>query len=155
GPVATLAEPRDGFVGSIAASPANGPAGTPVTVTGEGFVAGEPLELVWRTVVGSWNAADGTYRGRDFAPVGYVGATVTPDAEGRISAGFTAPEDFGFSHDIVVQQGDRVLTQTAFNLDIAMRVEPASGPLGTPLTVTVQGIGWRDLENSWMLVYDN
>src|SRR5690606_6292677 len=45
GPVATLAEPRDGFVGSIAASPANGPAGTSVTVTGEGFVAGEPLEL--------------------------------------------------------------------------------------------------------------
>jgi len=155
GPVATVAEPRDGFVGSIAASPANGPAGTPVTVTGEGFAAGEPLELVWRTVVGSWNAADGTYRGRDFVPVGYVVATVTPDAEGRISAGFTAPEDFGFSHDIVVQQGDRVLTQTAFNLDIAMRVEPASGPLGTPLTVTVQGIGWRDLENSWMLVYDN
>lgn len=89
------------------------------------------------------------------SPVGYVVATVTPTADGKLSASFTAPEDFGFEHDIVVQDGDRVLTQTAFNLDIVMSVEPASGPLGTPLEVTVQGIGWRDLENSWMLVYDN
>jgi len=83
-----------------------------------------------------------------------VTATFEP-FEGRFSATLIAPEDFGFTHDVVVQQGDRVLTQVAFNLDLVMSVEPAAAPLGTPLTVTVQGIGWRDLENSWMLVYDN
>jgi hypothetical protein len=155
GPAVAIAEPRDGFVGRIAASPDHGPAGTAVTLTGEGFPPGEALELVWRTVEGRWTAAEGEYHGREFTPVGYRVATVTPDAEGRVSAGFVAPEDFGFSHDIVVQQGDRALTQTAFSIDIAMRVEPASAPPGTPLTVTVDGIGWRNLENSWMLVYDN
>jgi hypothetical protein len=157
GPVATAAEPRDGFFGSIAASPAKGPAGTPVTVSGEGFTPGKPLDLVWRTVTGKWkvNGDDGTYHGREFAPVGYTIASVTPGADGKLSASFTVPEDFGFEHDIVVQDGDRVLTQTAFNLDIVMSIEPSSGPVGTPIEVTVQGIGWRDLENSWTLVYDN
>jgi hypothetical protein len=27
--------------------------------------------------------------------------------------------------------------------------------VGTPITVEVKGIGWRPLENSWMLLYDN
>ena len=59
-------------------------------------------------------------------------------------------------HDIVVQQGTRLLTQTAFNLDMTARiVGPTSGPIGTPIEVEVQGIGWRELEGSWVLLYDN
>ena len=33
--------------------------------------------------------------------------------------------------------------------------ELQSGPVGTPITVEVNGIGWRPLENSWTLLYDN
>ena len=78
------------------------------------------------------------------------------DKAGRISARFVAPEDFGFLHDIVVQQGNRLLTQTAFNLDMTARIVGAtSGPIGTPIEVEVQGIGWRELEGSWVLLYDN
>jgi hypothetical protein len=32
---------------------------------------------------------------------------------------------------------------------------PKSGPVGTPITFTVKGIGWRSLYNSWELLYDN
>src|SRR5690606_30836018 len=71
------------------------------------------------------------------------------------SADFVMPEDFGFQHDIVIQQGDRLLTQTGFTIDLSMKVTPERGPVGTPMTVEIKGIGWRDLENSWMLVYDN
>ena len=78
------------------------------------------------------------------------------DQAGRIAARFVAPEDFGFMHDIVVQQGNRLLTQTAFNLDMTARIVGASsGPIGTPIEVEVQGIGWRELEGSWVLLYDN
>src|SRR6185503_11428749 len=31
----------------------------------------------------------------------------------------------------------------------------ASGPGGTPIAIEVQGIGWRELEGSWVLLYDN
>ena len=63
---------------------------------------------------GRWNVTIAEYHGREFMPVAYRIATLRSDkACGRISANFVAPEDFGFMHDIVVQQGDRLLTQTA------------------------------------------
>ena len=34
-------------------------------------------------------------------------------------------------------------------------VSPKSGPLGTPITVEVKGIGYRALFSSWELLYDN
>ena len=105
---------------------------------------------------GRWKVTIAEYHGREFTPVAYRIATVKSDKAGRISASFVAPEDFGFFHDIVVQQGTRLLTQTAFNLDMTARiVGPTSGPIGTPIEVEVQGIGWRELEGSWVLLYDN
>ena len=105
---------------------------------------------------GRWKVTIAEYHGREFIPVAYRIATVKSDKAGRISARFVAPEDFGFLHDIVVQQGNRLLTQTAFNLDMTARIVGAtSGPIGTPIEVEVQGIGWRELEGSWVLLYDN
>ena len=28
-------------------------------------------------------------------------------------------------------------------------------PVGTPVPIEVQGIGWRELEGSWVMLYDN
>jgi len=42
-----------------------------------------------------------------------------------------------------------------FSLDMSVETSPKEGPLGTPITVTVKGIGWRPLFNSWLLLYDN
>ena len=156
GPEVALTEPKDGFVGRLSVGPSHGPAGTPVTVTGAGFPANQDLDLVWRTVQGSWKVTVAEYHGRQFTPVAYRIATVRSDASGGISARFDAPEDFGFLHDIVIQQGDRLLTQVAFNLDMTARiVGPSTGPIGTPIAIEVQGIGWRELEGSWVLLYDN
>ena len=156
GPEVALTEPSGGYVGKLRVTPEHGPAGTPLTVTGEGFPAGQQLELVWRTVKGHWKVTIAEYFGREFVPVAYRIAGVTSDSAGRILASFVAPEDFGFLHDVVVQQADRLLTQTAFNLDMTVRIVGAtSGPLGSPIEVEVQGIGWRELEGSWVLLYDN
>jgi hypothetical protein len=156
GPEVTVAEPSGGFVGELKVAPERGPAGTPLTVTGEGFPAEQELDLVWRTVKGQWKVTIAEYHGREFLPAAYRIATVKSDKQGRIAARFTAPEDFGFLHDIIVQQSDRLLTQTAFHLDMAARINgPTSGPLGTMIEVEVQGIGWRELEGSWVLLYDN
>jgi hypothetical protein len=155
GPEVVLTEPAGGFVGRLDVVPAHGPAGTPLQVTGDGFPADQEFELVWRTVKGRWKVTPAEYHGREFPPVAYRIATVRSDKSGRIDARFVAPEDYGFMHDVVLQRGNRLLTQTAFNLDITARLAANSGPLGTPITVEVQGIGWRELEGSWVLLYDN
>src|SRR5256714_2970259 len=80
---------------------------------------------------------------------------VKSDGGGRFSASFTTPDDFGFEHDIVLQQGTRLLTQAAYDVDMTIDISPRSGPVGTPITFEVKGIGWRSLFNSWELLYDN
>ncbi|HEY1361454.1 MAG TPA: hypothetical protein VGF60_04365 [Xanthobacteraceae bacterium] len=155
GPAAALTAPSGGYVGRLEVTPEHGPAGTLVTVSGEGFTAEQEFELVWRTVEGRWNVTEAEYLGREFTSVGYRIARVRSDRSGHISTSFVAPEDFGFLHDIVVQQGDRLLTQTAFRLDMTVRLAADRGPLGSPIPIEVQGIGWRELEGSWVLLYDN
>jgi hypothetical protein len=151
---APLATPQ-GYVGRMAVSPEHGPPGTPVKVTAEGLPGDTEFQLVWRTVKGSWEVAQGEYDGREYAPAAFELATVRSDAAGRLATTFTVPEDFGFQHDVVLQQGERLFIQAGFSVGTSVSVSPANGPVGTPITVEVKGIGWRPLESSWMLLYDN
>ncbi|HXQ53266.1 MAG TPA: hypothetical protein VN802_19400 [Stellaceae bacterium] len=155
GPAAPLAEAQGGFVGSMTLAPEHGPAGTPVTVTAAGLPADQPVDLVWRTVEGRWNVAGAEYHGRTYAPEAYRIAALRSDAAGHLAATFAAPDDFGFAHDVTLQQGARLLTQAAFSIDMAVKLQSASGPAGGPIAIDVTGIGWRELENSWLLRYDN
>ncbi|MBV8337286.1 MAG: hypothetical protein JO358_17970, partial [Alphaproteobacteria bacterium] len=99
--------------------------------------------------------AQGEYHGREYAPAAFELATLRSDAAGRLAATFTVPEDFGFQHDVVLQQGERLYNQAGFSIDMSVSLSPETGPVGTPITVEVKGIGWRPLESSWMLLYDN
>jgi hypothetical protein len=155
GPEVALAAPKDGYVGRLEVAPLHGPVGTRVTVSGNKLPANQEFQLVWRTVKGGWKVANAQYQGREYKPVAYEIAKVRSDAAGSLCAAFNAPEDFGFSHDIVLQQGDRLLTQVGFSIDMTVRVSPERGPIGTPVTIEVKGIGWRQLFNSWVLLYDN
>jgi hypothetical protein len=155
GPQMPLAEPSGGYVGQLKVTPDHGPVGTPIALTGEGFPAGQEFDLVWGTVTGSWKVTTAEYFGREYRPAAYRIATVKSDASGHIAAKFAAPDDFGFMHDIMVQQGARLLTKNAFSIDMTVKVLADDVPVGTPVPIEVQGIGWRELEGSWVMLYDN
>jgi hypothetical protein len=155
GPEVAVGNPSGGYVGRLTLTPDHGPIGTPVKVIAEGLPPNQEFQIVWRTVKGRWKVKGAGYHGREYKPVAYQVAIVTSDSTGGLSATFTAPEDFGFSHDVVIQQKNRLFTKGAFNIDMTMAISPKSGPVGTPITVDVKGIGWRYLQNSWMLLYDN
>jgi hypothetical protein len=155
GPEASLAEPSGGYVGRMDVTPEHGPAGATVTVTAAGLPPGQDFDLVWQTVKGSWKVSNAEYHGRDYAPVAYRIAQVRTDATGMVTTSFVVPEDYGFGHDVVLQQGNRLYIKAGFNVDMAVKISPESGPVGTPITVEVKGVGWRHLQNSYTLLYDN
>ena len=155
GPEVKVGEARGGYVGALDVVPLHGKAGTPFTVKGEQLPPNQEFQLIWRTVNGRWKVTETEYKGREFIPADYLMGKVKSDSQGRLSASFTTPDDFGFEHDIVLQQADRLMTQVAYSVDMTVDISPKSGPVGTPITFTVKGIGWRSLYNSWELLYDN
>ena len=119
-----------GFVGRMTVSPEHGPPGTPVRVTAEGLPADTDFQLVWRTVKGSWKVAQAEYHGREYPPAAFEIAAVRTDASGRLAATFTVPEDFGFLHDVVLQQGERLFIQAGFAVDMSVTLVAGEWPGG-------------------------
>ncbi|HXJ01503.1 MAG TPA: hypothetical protein VNH44_09775 [Micropepsaceae bacterium] len=155
GPEVKLGEAKGGYVGSLDVMPLHGKAGEPFTLKAEKLPPNQEFEFVWRTVSGRWNVTETEYKGRQYTPATLLMGKAKSDGQGRLSATFTTPDDFGFDHDIMLQQGDRLMTQTSYSVDMTVDISPKSGPVGTPITVTVKGMGSRSLYNSWDLLYDN
>lgn len=152
---ATQSKPVVQYVGQMSLSPEHGTVGTVVTVRGEGLPASAEMDLVWFTVDGAWDVRGAEYHGRTFAKVSRPLGRVTTDAAGNFTATFSAPDDYGFGHDVAVVQDGVARNKALFNLDPDVRIYPTSGPVGTPITIEMRGIGWQSMENSWTLLYDN
>jgi len=155
GPIVEVGQARGGYAGVLSVAPLHGKAGTPFTVTGSALPPNQDFQLVWVAVDGRWNVDGPYYKGREYVPVAYEMAKVRSDAQGRVQASFATPDDFGFDHDIVLQQDDRLLTQAGYSVDMTVEISPKSGPVGTPITVEVKGMGSQLQFNSWHLLYDN
>jgi hypothetical protein len=146
------------YVGKVTLDPSRGPAGTAVTMTGSGLDPNAELSVVWNTFSGKWvlgGDAREEFLGREFAPVARPLTTVVSDAAGTFRATFTAPAGFGFNNDVTVERDGKLLNKAGFRLDPTVTVQPQSGPVGTPITVHMEGVGWANLENSWTVTYDN
>jgi hypothetical protein len=143
------------YVGQFSVSPIHAPIGSTVNAMGSGFAANTELELVWQGFIGTWKIGDGTYNGRDFSEVMQTLNKVKTDANGSFQTTFVVPQGFGFEHDVVVENGNVIQNKSNFNVDMQVAFSPSSGPVGAPINIDAQGIGWRSLENSWTVIYDN
>jgi hypothetical protein len=144
------------YIGQFTISPSHAPIGASVNAVGAGFEPNVDLQVIWKGVQGAWNVdTDGNYNGRKFADVAQTLANVKTDARGGFQTTFVIPPGFGFSHDVIVQKQNIIQNQSNFKVDMQVNISPASGPVGTPISIDAVGIGWRSLENSWTVVYDN
>ena len=144
------------YTGRFSLSPTKAAPGASVKATGSGFDPNQKLEIVWQGFQGSWNTnSAGEFHGRTFKNDLLPEATVTTDASGSFETSFTVPSGFGFEHDVLVQNGSATVNKAGFQVQMQASVSPSSGPLGTPITINLNGVGWRSLENSWMILYDN
>jgi hypothetical protein len=146
------------YVGQFSVTPSAGLAGTTVKAAGNGFDPNSELQIVWQGFQGSWkvNTDNGTFHGRQFKDDLQPLTTVSTDAGGQFEAAFTVPDGFGFIHDVLVINKDGVIQNKAgFEVKMQASISPSSGPVGTPIAIELRGVGWRPLENSWTVLYDN
>jgi hypothetical protein len=162
---AAWSETGDGAIGALTpikllkVEPVKGYVGETFTVRGDGLPAGKKVEFLWSTVDASFltkvMADNVEYHERKYDEKRVVFGSALVDSQGRVDAKFTAPEDFGEVHDIYAVIDGKDAARGGFRILRSAAMTPTEGPLGTPITVTVKGIGWQGFEQFMALRYDN
>lgn len=141
--------------------PDTGYVGASFSVTGEGLPPNQSVDLMW----GTWDATYSTnvmaetveyvtlkYKDQDRRA--YLGKATT-DAQGRLTVEFTAPEDYGGVHDIYVIADGQDVARGGFQIQRSISISPKEGPLGTPITISMTGLGKPPIEHAFSARYDN
>jgi hypothetical protein len=141
-------------------SPEKGVAGSSFTARLDGLKPGQNVSFEW----GTWDGAYQTnptpetvqYQQRAFtphrAPLGSVKANEAGVAELTVQT----PEDDGEVHDVFAVVDGKDVARGGYRIQLAATVSPSEGPIGTPITIKVTGMGAMSYSGSTLAVrYDN
>ena len=121
-----------------------------------GLQPGTTVNLSWGTVSGGWVIEDYYhFRGKKYSETTTSLGQFTVDSGGRLDARFVIPEDFGGVHEVTVLADGKVFAQNGINVTQTFALSPMSGPVGTPLELRITGLGWRTMESTWVVNWDN
>lgn len=124
--------------------------------TASGLPAGKTVDLTWGTVTGGWVIEDYYhFRGKKYSETTTSLGAFAVDAAGRLNARFVIPEDYGGVHEVIARIDDKPIAQNAINVTQTFALTPASGPVGTLIELKVTGLGWRTMESTWVVNWDN
>jgi hypothetical protein len=124
--------------------------------TAEGLPANRKVTLLWGTVDGGWVIEGYShFRGKKFSDATKPLTQTEVDASGRLSVRFAIPEDYGGVHEVLVTDGGATIAQGGIEVGQTFEIHPAEGPVGTPIELRVTGLGWRTLESTWVVNWDN
>jgi hypothetical protein len=135
---------------TAAIAPTQGPVGSRARLTGTGFPAGKTLQIAWQTSVGSRVSGEG------FGPSETELPAVTVGRDGTIDAALVIPEDLGGLHGVALRDGDQTLVRVFFVIETSIvGISRTSGPVGTPISIHLKGVGWTEYDNLYVATYDN
>jgi hypothetical protein len=130
--------------------------GAKIRAVASGLPAGKTVEIEWGTVNGGWVIENYYFfRGRKYSNTKLSLGKFPVGADGRLEATFTIPEDYGGVHDIFATIDGKVVAQNGIEVTQSFEMTPASGTVGTPIEVRAKGLGWRMMENTWVVNWDN
>ena len=131
-------------------------AGLEVEATAEGLPPNRKVELLWGTVTGGWVIEDYyRFRGKRFTNTTRPLTHASVGADGRVSVRFRIPEDYGGVHEVFLSDNGVTLAQGGVDVSQTFEMSPTEGPVGTPIEIRVTGLGWRTMESTWVVNWDN
>src|SRR6266536_969461 len=138
------------------ASTAKAVVGTQIDASAAGLPPNKAVDLVWETVDGGWMIEEGyRFRGKRFTESTKVLGRAQVDAAGRLATHFTIPEDFGGVHTVTIAAAGKPLAQGAIEVTQTFELHPSEGRVGTLVELRVTGFGWRTMESTWVVNWDN
>ncbi|MBI2912063.1 MAG: hypothetical protein HYY05_07960 [Chloroflexi bacterium] len=139
--------------------PVKGYIGDRFTVAGEGLPSNASVDVLWSTVDAAWDmkptAETVQYYDRTFTPSRISLGRATTDAEGRVNASLTVPDDYGELHDIFVVLDGQDVARGGYRILPQITMAPTQGPVGTPIRIEARGFGWKPWESTKAISYDN
>ena len=130
--------------------------GASAQATATGLPAGKTVDLTWGTVTGGWVIEDYYhFRGKKYSETTTSLGQFPVDSSGRLQARFSIPEDYGGVHEVIALIDGKPVAQNGINVTQTFVLTPTSGPVGTPIELKVTGLGWRTMESTWVVNWDN
>jgi hypothetical protein len=113
------------------------------------------VDVTWKTQVGvDTQIIGGAGQARPDSETAL--GTVVTDATGSFSLPFAVPKDKGGAHSVLIRSGDTIVAAAVVRVrPSAAAITPASGPVGTVMTIALTGVDDTDTGKIFMTVYDN
>ena len=130
--------------------------GASVHATAAGLPPGKTVDLTWGTVTGGWVIKDYYhFGGKKYSETTATIGRFPVDSSGRLDARFAIPEDYGGVHEVIALIDGKPVAQNGINVAQTFELAPMSGPVGTLIELKVKGLGWRTMESTWVVNWDN
>ena len=130
--------------------------GASVRASAAGLPPGKRVDLSWGTVRGGWVIEDYyRFRGKKYHETKIPLGQFLVDSNGKLDAHFVVPEDYGGVHEVLALIDGSSVAQNGINVTQTFELTPTSGPVGTPIELKVKGLGWRTMESTWVVNWDN
>ncbi len=133
--------------------------GASVTFSASGFPAKSEVTLVWMTSNIRWmldpkpDSVD--YLGRKVEKIAVSLGKTQTDAAGAFSMTVKTPTDFGGLHDVYAVVNGTQIAKGGVLILRTVTMTPRRGPVGTPITIKVVGLGANTYESLGAVLYDN
>ncbi len=128
--------------------------GASFSISAEGLPPNKAAELLWATWDGVFdtNVMPETieFVAQRFADKRVPLGKATTDAQGRLAVDFKAPEDYGGVHDIYLVVDGQDVARGGFQIRRSVSISPKEGPVGTPITISITGMGKPPVEHLFL-----
>ena len=130
--------------------------GAEVRVNATDLPSGKTVELMWETVTGGWVIEDYYhFRGKKFDASRTSLGKFDVNADGRLDARFTTPKTTAACTRWWRSSTVRWSPRRGSKSTQSFEMSPSSGPIGTPIEIKVKGLGFRVMDSTWVVNWDN